>query len=390
VALLKDLRDAAERFLKGSQELSAALIRESEQGRGWIQNGVALVAAVGKVADLGTAETEQASTGVVDTMRRGVLFVVGGVGICLLAGVAVAWTLGYKLTHVLRGIARALTTGAEHASAAARQVSESSKSLAEGASAQAAALEETTASLEEMSGVAARNAEHATATRELAAAARTAADAGAGQARELVESMDAIRKSSDEITRIIKTIDEIAFQTNILALNAAVEAARAGEAGAGFAVVAEEVRNLAQRSAVAARDSAGKIEAANAVSTRGAAVSTRVGETLKTIHEKATKVSELVAEMASANTEQSESLRQLNGAMAQMDRITQAGAASSEETAAAAQQMSAQSQELLSAVEELDHLVGHVGEKFSVAVDTDEPLARAKRGPQRITTAAGG
>ncbi|MBK8477631.1 MAG: hypothetical protein IPL39_15420 [Opitutaceae bacterium] len=221
-----------------------------------------------------------------------------------------------------------------------------------------------------MSSVAQRNAEHAAATRELAAATRTAADAGAGQARELLDAMDAIRKSSDEITRIIKTIDEIAFQTNILALNAAVEAARAGEAGAGFAVVAEEVRNLAQRSAVAARDSAGKIEAANAVSTRGATVSTRVGETLKMIHEKATRVNELVAEMASANNEQSESLKQLNDAMGQMDKITQSSAASSEETAAAAQQMSAQSQELLSTVEELDHLVGHAVEERDVRGDS--------------------
>jgi methyl-accepting chemotaxis protein len=317
---------------------------------------------VDKVVDLGTAATEVAAAGVVDTMRRGVLLVVAGVVACLLAGTAVAWILGYRLTRVLRSIARALTLGAEHSSAAARQVSESSKSLAEGASAQAASLEETTASIEQMSGVARRNAEHAAATRELAADTRTAADAGAGQARELLEAMDAIRQSSDEITRIIRTIDEIAFQTNILALNAAVEAARAGEAGTGFAVVAEEVRNLAQRSAVAARDSAGKIEAANAVSTRGAAVSTRVGDTLKTIHEKASRVSELVAEMASANTEQSESLRQLNDAMTQMDRITQSSAAGSEETAAAAQQMSAQSADLLSAVEELDLLVGQAND----------------------------
>ncbi len=370
--LLQEMREAADRYLKGAQDLAAALVRESEQGREWTATAVTLMEAVNKVADLGTAETDHASTGVVDALRRGVFVVVGGVVLCLLTGVAVAALLGYKLTRVLRGIARALTEGAEHASAAARQVSESSKSLAEGASAQAASLEETSASLEQMSSVAQRNAEHAAATRELAAATRTAADAGAGQARELLDSMDAIRKSSDEITRIIKTIDEIAFQTNILALNAAVEAARAGEAGAGFAVVAEEVRNLAQRSALAARDSAGKIEAANAVSTRGATVSARVGETLKMIHEKATRVNDLVAEMASANNEQSESLRQLNDAMGQMDKITQSSAASSEETAAAAQQMSAQSEELLSTVEELDHLVGHAVEERSMRSDSGD------------------
>jgi hypothetical protein len=385
LALLKATREAAMLAQKAAQDLAEALIRESDHGREWTAAGLVLIAAIDKVVDLGTAGTDTASTGVVDTMRRGVLMVVSGVAICLLVGAAAAWILGYKLTRVLRGIALALTTGAEHSSAAARQVSESSKALAEGASAQAASLEETSASLEQMSGVAERNSEHASATRELAAATRTEADAGAGQARELIEAMDAIRKSSDEITRIIKTIDEIAFQTNILALNAAVEAARAGEAGAGFAVVAEEVRNLAQRSAVAARDSAGKIEAANAVSTRGATVSARVGETLQSIHQKATRVSELVGEMASANGEQSESLRQINAAMTQMDSLTQSGAASSEETASAAQQMNAQSQELLSAVEELDELVGHAktdqrAERVSEPVPV---LTRRMPSPQR-------
>ena len=123
--------------------------------------------------------------------------------------------------------------------------------------------------------------------------------------------------------------------------------------------MAEEVRNLAKRSADAARDSAGKIEAAIQVSARGATVSAKVGETLQAIHAKATKVNELVTQMAAANTEQHESLRQLNDAMAQMDKITQAGAASSEETASAAQQMNAQVTDLLAAVRDLDVLVGH-------------------------------
>ena len=384
LATLKEMRENAGRYLTAAQDLAAALVLESDHGREWTATGVRLMDAVNKVADLGTRETEHAAIGVVDTLRRGMLVVLVGVVLCVLVGAAVALTLGYKLTRVLRGIAHALSAGAGSSADAARQVSESSKSLAEGASAQAASLEETSASLAQMSGVAERNAKHADATRELAAATRTAADAGAAQARELGEAMDAIRKSSDEITRIIKTIDEIAFQTNILALNAAVEAARAGEAGAGFAVVAEEVRNLAQRSAEAARDSAGKIEAANVVSTHGSTVSTRVGETLKLIHEKATRVSELVGEIASANTEQNESLHQINGAMNQMDKLTQSGAASSEETAAAAQQMSAQAEDLLSAVAELDNLVGgQAGSQLPAAAGRSVRSRREEPRPHR-------
>ncbi|HLP06728.1 MAG TPA: methyl-accepting chemotaxis protein [Opitutaceae bacterium] len=360
-AQLRDLRAAATTFLTAANDLSALLGRETEHARAWTGAGAALLSATSALVDEGNAETERSAGGVVDALKQGTTIVFAGVLVCVAAGVLVSSILGRRLSRALRRIAEALTTGAENSAATARTVSESSRSLAEGASAQAASLEETSASLEVMSATAKRNVEHAAATRELAGAARAAAEAGATSARELAEAMEAIRSSSDEITRIIRTIDEIASQTNILALNAAVEAARAGEAGAGFSVVAEEVRSLAQRSATAARDSAGKIEAANAVSARGAAISGRVGELLQTIHGHVAKVSELVAQMASANSEQDESLRQLNQAIAQMDKITQAGAASSEETAAAAQEMSAQGTGLLDTVQELDLLVGRVG-----------------------------
>ena len=358
VAILQQTRKATDEFRTAAEELAAALEQESEIGQKWTAAGAEFLAQVSKLSDGGTHAAEQASDSTAIALQRGVVVVVAGLGLSILAGIAVAIQLGRRLARTLRQVAKAVTSGAEQSSAAAMQVSSASHMLAEGASSQAASLEETSASLEEMSAVAQRNAEHAVATKALAVEARTAADAGAVQAKELVEAMGAIRTSSNEITRIIKTIDEIAFQTNILALNAAVEAARAGEAGAGFAVVAEEVRSLAHRSAVAAKDSAGKIEAANAVSERGSVVSTRIGETLQAIHQKATRVSEVVSEMADANAEQTESLRQINSAMTQMDKITQASAASAQETAAAAQQMNAQSSDLLGAVRELDHLAG--------------------------------
>ncbi len=158
-----------------------------------------------------------------------------------------------------QGIA-VLAESAEQVANTSIQITSSSQSLAEGANEQAASLQETGSSLEQISSMAKLQAEGAQAAGELLNAARSAGDSGARDMQEMSNAMQDIKSSSADIAKIIKTIDEIAFQTNILALNAAVEAARAGEAGMGFAVVAEEVRNLAQRSAQAARDTAAKIE----------------------------------------------------------------------------------------------------------------------------------
>jgi methyl-accepting chemotaxis protein len=171
-------------------------------------------------------------------------------------------------------------------------------------------------------------------------------------------AMNAIQQSSNDISKIIKTIDEIAFQTNILALNAAVEAARAGEAGAGFAVVADEVRSLAQRSAVAAKETADKIADATNRSAQGVELSGKVAEGLKEILDKAREVDRLVAEVATASQEQSEGLIQINTAVSQMDKVTQSNAAGAEETASAAEELNAQSEELKNAAGQLAALVG--------------------------------
>jgi methyl-accepting chemotaxis protein len=170
--------------------------------------------------------------------------------------------------------------------------------------------------------------------------------------------MEAIKVSSDDIAKIIKTIDEIAFQTNILALNAAVEAARAGEAGMGFAVVADEVRNLAQRSAQAAKETAGKIEGAIAKTSQGVEISATVAQTLKDIVTKVRQVDELVAEVASASREQTQGISQINSAVSQMDKVTQSNAASAEESAAAAQELNSQAAAMKESVNKLLELVG--------------------------------
>jgi methyl-accepting chemotaxis protein len=246
---------------------------------------------------------------------------------------------------------------------AAAQVSSSSQLLAEGSSEQAASVEETSASLEELSSMTRRNAENAQKANDLARAARGAADKGADDMQQMSLAMAAIKTSSDDIAKIIKTIDEIAFQTNILALNAAVEAARAGEAGMGFAVVADEVRNLAQRSATAAKETADKIEGAIGKTAQGVEISKQVTEALNGIVAQIRQVDELIAEVAGASKEQTQGITQINSAVGQMDKVTQSNAASAEESAAAAEELNAQAEIMKQSVAELLQLVGGGGNR---------------------------
>src|SRR5690606_21475282 len=176
--------------------------------------------------------------------------------------------------------------------------------------------------------------------------------------KEMRVAMQAIVASSSEISKIIKTIDEIAFQTNILALNAAVEAARAGDAGLGFAVVADEVRALAQRSVQAARETAQEISDATARSEQGAQISERVAKSLDEITSRAREVDDIIGQIATASHEQSQGILQVTGAVADMDKATQANAATAEQTSAAAAELDEQVAQLQRIVRELDVMVG--------------------------------
>ena len=281
---------------------------------------------------------------------------IGGLACGLISG----WLTTRSITGSIQSVASALATGAEQTAAASGQVSSASQSLAEGASEQAASLEETSSSLEELSSMTKRNTENAQKVNGLAGEARSAADTGVGDMQQMSAAMEALKISSDDIAKIIKTIDEIAFQTNILALNAAVEAARAGEAGMGFAVVAEEVRALAQRSAQASKETAAKIEGAIAKTGQGVQISAKVALSLNEIATKARQVDELAAEVANASREQSQGIEQINLAIGQMDKVTQSNAAGAEESASASEELNAQAQSMKEAVVELQRLVdGH-------------------------------
>ena len=275
----------------------------------------------------------------------------------LLLAVILAWVIIRSVNSTLQTISVTLDDAANQVASAARQVSSSSQSLADGSSQQAASLEETSASIEELSSMTKRNADSAATAKDLSAQTRQAADAGSTDMAEMRAAMDAIKSSSADIAKIIKTIDEIAFQTNILALNAAVEAARAGEAGMGFAVVADEVRNLAQRSAHSAKETASKIEVAIQNGENGVVISQKVAKSLGVILERARQVDELVAEIATASQQQSQGLGQINSAVSQMDQVTQNNAGNAEETASAAAELNSQSASLRESVQNLRRLV---------------------------------
>jgi methyl-accepting chemotaxis protein len=290
--------------------------------------------------------------------RKTVLFIGFGSG---LIGIAMAVWIAFSLKSLNRTIRSAterIDGGAGEILTASTHLSSSSQTLAQGSSQQAGSLEETSASLEEISSMTKRNAEGANRAKELTAQTVSSADSGAVEINQMKAAMDDIKASSDDISNIIKTIDQIAFQTNILALNAAVEAARAGEAGAGFAVVADEVRSLAQRAAESARETAEKIESSRRKSDHGVSISQRVAVSFTEIVTKAREVDLLVAEIAQASGEQSSGISQVNNSISQIDQITQSNAAAAEESAGAAEELNAQATVLKSAIAELGALVG--------------------------------
>ena len=332
--------------------------------------------AIDQVVALATQNSQLYEAVAAKEVRQRTAIMVGAlVGGLLLMGLYSAG-MARALIGVVSSAADQLAEGSGQVSSAAGQVSASSQSLAEGASEQASSLEETSSSLEEMSSMTKRNAENARQANDFAKQAREAADKGVSDMQTMSLAMESIKVSSDDIAKIIKTIDEIAFQTNILALNAAVEAARAGEAGMGFAVVADEVRNLAQRSAQAAKETAAKIEGAITKTGQGVAISSKVAAALGEIVTKVRQVDELVAEVANATREQTEGITQINAAVGQMDKVTQSNAANAEETAAAAEELNAQAETMKQSVTELLQLVK--GKGGTTAGQGASPIRQAK------------
>ena len=291
----------------------------------------------------------------------------------IVASVLVARSIPRPFVAIIAGLREAAAANA----LSANLVAQTSAAIASSSSQQAAALEETGASLEEISSMARRNTGSAQRATVIARSTRAAADAGTTAVAAMNTAMAEIKISSDGIAKIIKTIDEIAFQTNILALNAAVEAARAGEAGLGFAVVAEEVRALAQRSAQAAKEIATQIDDSVRKSHHGASVCGQVAVHLNEIAAKSREVDQLISEIATASQEQTQGIVQVNTAIGEMDRAVQGGAARAEEGAGVARELTERSARLQGTVDELATAVGgHTS--ASTAGRRDLPAAPAR------------
>jgi methyl-accepting chemotaxis protein len=276
----------------------------------------------------------------------------------MLASIGIALFVVRTTNRRLRSILDPLASGASQVVAASSQVATSSQSLSQGATEQAASLEETSASIEEMASMTRQNAENSHAAAQLMTEVDGRVRESNAALGDMVVSMGAIKESSDKVSKIIKTIDEIAFQTNILALNAAVEAARAGEAGMGFAVVADEVRNLAQRSAQAAKDTAGLIEDSIDKALSGSHKVQQVESAITAITASVTKVKTLVEQVSAASQQQAQGIDQVSQAVAQMEKVTQTTAATAEESAAASEELSAQAETTMGIVDRLEAVVG--------------------------------
>lgn len=271
---------------------------------------------------------------------------------------AIFYFVHRSITNSLSAVASQIAQGADQVFSAATQITAASQLLAEGTSQQAASLEETSASTEEINSMASRNSENSRSAATLVKQSDDKFNDTNGSLRDMVLAMGEINASSDKIAKIIKVIDEIAFQTNILALNAAVEAARAGQAGMGFAVVADEVRNLAQRSAQAARDTAILIEESISKSNGGKHKVDQVAKAIQSITEQSTQVKTLVDEVQLGSEEQSRGIEQIGKAILQMEHLTQKSAATAEESAAAARHLSTQSSALKDIVAQMNHIIG--------------------------------
>jgi methyl-accepting chemotaxis protein len=329
-----------------------------------------LLAAIGKTQEAASRREDAIVAATEASNNRAQFAVFGLVGLVLLGLIGFSVKMIRGITVTLGRTVDELRHASECTATAASQISSASQTMADSSSEQAASIEETSASSEEINSMARQNDQSSrSAAEKMGHTAQQVADANQ-RLEEMVHSMTEINTASEKVSKIIKTIDEIAFQTNILALNAAVEAARAGEAGLGFAVVADEVRNLAQRCAQAAQDTNGLIADSIGKTRDGKSKLDRVAGAIRSITESAREVKALVDDIQGASEQQSRGIQQISSALCQMQEVTAQTSSSANASAAAGQDLTAQSAALKATVASLASMVYgnlYVGSQASTA-----------------------
>ncbi|MFN7983802.1 MAG: methyl-accepting chemotaxis protein [Vicinamibacterales bacterium] len=365
------LMPAKDQYDKSNQALVAAITEFDKGDRAAINtvddSARATFVAAKALLDTASGELDALLKTRESNLRMSRIEALGLSGAAVIGALVLVFFITRSITVPLAETTAELSDGAQQTLSASDQVASSSQSLAQGSSEQAASLEETSASMEEMASMTRRNAESTREAATLVADVHTKVNDSQEALQQMVSSMSAIQESSQKVSKIIRTIDEIAFQTNILALNAAVEAARAGEAGMGFAVVADEVRNLAQRSAQAAKDTAGLIEESIGKAQVGNQKVAQVATAITGITDSVNRVKGLIDEVSEASNQQTQGLDQVAQALAQMERVTQGTAATAEESAAASEELSAQASSTMEVVARLKEMVGGSGKAAAAA-----------------------
>lgn len=307
------------------------------------------------------ARAQQTSQEYAGGLGSGALWVIGASIAFVLGGLLVGALLKREIERALRRAVDDLATAARHMSIVSCQVASASQSLARGASEQAASLEETSACVEEINSMARRNGENSQSAAGLVTVSEQKFVKGNQSLDQMIVAINEISSQSDQISKIIKVIDEIAFQTNILALNAAVEAARAGEAGMGFAVVADEVRSLAHRCAQAAQDTSVLIAGSITRSKGGQARVDEVAGAIREVTGEAGRIKTLVEEVSLGSQEQTRGIDEIAKALSKLNQATHTTAASAQQSAAAAEQLTTQSESVNAVIGRLVALVGGTG-----------------------------